>query len=54
MSAMEGNGFDGSILTQWCQVMVLMEKSVQPLQSVKYIWIAMSVVLDELRFGFNN
>jgi hypothetical protein len=22
MSAMEGNGFDGSMLTRWCQVMV--------------------------------
>jgi hypothetical protein len=28
-------------------------ESLQPLQSVKSIWIAISTVLDELRFGFN-
>ena len=54
MSAMEGNGFDESMLTRWCQVTVsYLWKSVQGLQSVKSIWIAMSVVSDELRFGFN-
>jgi hypothetical protein len=30
------------------------EESVQPLQSVKFIQIDVSVVSDELWFGFNN
>ena len=29
-------------------------ESVQPLQSVKFIRIAVSMVSDELQFGFNN
>jgi hypothetical protein len=29
-------------------------ESVQPLQSVKFIWIAMFVFSDGLWFGFNN
>jgi hypothetical protein len=33
---------------------ILLVVIVQPLQSVKSIWIVVSAVLNELRFGFNT
>ena len=53
--AMEGNGFDGSVLDDGVKLWYpTYGESVQPLQSVKFIRITMSAASDGLWFGFNS